>query len=191
MSTLKTILEKYKQNAEDEQRFMEKHTENVSVMDGPGVAEIEKAVKGHTYASRKEQRAGYDAGDDESVYESTETFSIEDIKAVLSSEEIDEDIINRIESHLVEGSPSYFLNIIDGAIETFREEATDEERELIDEMTSTEEGYQELVDLIFEEDDDEDDDDEDEDDEDDDDDDKEVIKKKEKPSFLQKEKYKK
>ena len=146
MTTLKSILEKYKQNGEDEQRFMDKHTENVSVMDGPGVAELQKAM-GHT---KKVKRIADQEGDE--VYESTDHFSIEDIKSVLVTEDIDEDTINRIEQHLVEASPSYFMEIIDNAVETFREEASEEERAIIDEMLSTEEGYQELVDLIFEED---------------------------------------
>jgi len=171
MTTLKSILEKYKQNGEDEQRFMDKHTENVSVLDGPGVEEIQKAARGVSAA----KHIGYKSDEDETVYESTDRFSIEDIKAVLVTEDIDEDIIERVENHLLEASPSYFMQIIDSAVHSFREEATDEERAVIDEMLSTEEGYQELVGLIFEEDEDDDEDDDEDEDDDDEDDDDEVI----------------
>jgi TATA-binding protein-associated factor Taf7 len=72
------------------------------------------------------------------------------------------------------------LDTIDVMIrEYYEEEASSEEKEMLDEMMSSAEGYQELVDMVFEEkdkDDDEDDDDE-EDDDDDDDDENEVIKK--------------
>ena len=173
MSELKRILERYKQNGEDEQRFMDKHTDNVADHDAPGSAEIKKASN----VTKKKKRTADQEGD--SVYE---TFSMEDIRAVLVSEDIDEEVIDRIETHLIEASPEFFMNIIGDAIHQFREEATDEEKVVIDEMLSTEEGYEELIELIFEEDDDDDEDDDDEDDEDDDEviDDKPKIKKEKK-----------
>lgn len=171
--TLKSILEKYKAKGADEQHFMDKHTDNVQVTDGPGAKEADAAAKKVKKSTRKPHH-GYEPGEDEEVYESVDRFSIEDIKSVLVTEELDEEIVDRIEKTLLEASPAYFMQIVDEAVNAFVEEATDEERAILDEMLSTEEGYQELVDLIFEEDDDDDDED-DEDDEDEDDDDEDVI----------------
>lgn len=65
------------------------------------------------------------------------------------------------------------LDTIDAMIrEYYEEEASAEEKELLDEMMSSAEGYQELVDMVFEE---KDKDDDDEDDENDDGD--EIIEK--------------
>jgi len=137
---LLSIIEKYKSRAGDgpEQDFMDKHTENVSILDGPGYAEIRKASDATQYHVRKPQH-GNDAGDDEAVYEE-------------------------------------YAEAINEAVEEFLEEATEEERETLEELFSTEEGYDEFVSYIFEEKDDEDDEeDEDDDEEEDDDDDDEVI----------------
>ena len=84
-------------------------------------------------------------------------------------------------------SNEHLIDMIDVMIrEYYEEDATPEEQELLDEMMSSAEGYQELVDMILisendDEDEDEEDDEEDEDEEDDeedeDDDDDEVIEK--------------
>ena len=80
-------------------------------------------------------------------------------------------------------SEEHLIDMIDEMIrDYYNADASSEEQELLDEMLSSAEGYQELVDMIFEsededEDEDEEDDDEDEDEEDDDDDDDEVIEK--------------
>jgi len=130
---LLSILEGYKAKSGDEQNFMDKHTENMSIMDGPGYAEIRKATDAVSYINRDPVK-GYNPGQDEEVYEE-------------------------------------YADLINQAVEDFLEEASDEERETLEELFSTEEGYDEFVSMIFEkEDDDEDDDDEDDDDDDDEED---------------------
>ena len=83
-------------------------------------------------------------------------------------------------------SNEHLIEMIDVMIrEYYEEDASAEEQEILDEMMSSAEGYQELVDMILisedeDEDEDEDDDDEDEDEDDDDEDDDEddeVIEK--------------
>ena len=74
-------------------------------------------------------------------------------------------------------SEEQLVDMIDRLIrEYYNDDASSEEREMLDEMMSSAEGYQELIDMVFEETEkDEDEDEEDEDEEDDDDDD--VIEK--------------
>lgn len=171
--TLKNILEKYRAAGGDEQRFADKHTDNVQVTDGPGAKEASKA--GKSTKKKKDERHGYEPGEDEEVYESS-VFNIEDLRSVLSEKEMDESLIEEIEKELVEAKDTTdYFNLIDDAINTFIEEASEEERAVVQEMISTEEGYQELLDFIFEED-DEDEEDDDDDDEDDEDDDEEEYK---------------
>ena len=148
---LLSIIEKYEARSGDEQNFMDKHTENVSVMDGPGVAEIKKAVDAVSYYDREPVK-GYNAGQDEEVYESM----AQDIEA---------------------------------AVNEFMAEASDEEREALEELFSTEEGYDEFVAMIMEEDDDDEDDDDDEEDDDDEDGEIEVNPKVKKEGYGKK--YKK
>ena len=129
---LLSILEGYKAKSGDEQNFMDKHTENMSIMDGPGYAEIRKATDAVSYINRNPVK-GYNPGQDAEVYEE-------------------------------------YADVINQAVEDFLEEASDEERETLEELFSTEEGYDEFVSMIFEKDEDDDDEDDDDDDEDDDDD---------------------
>lgn len=132
---LLSIIEKYEARSGDEQNFMDKHTDNVSIFDGPGVAEIRKASDAVSYINRDPQK-GYNPGEDEEVYEE-------------------------------------YADLINQAVEDFLEEASEEEREALEELFATEEGYDEFVSMLFEEDDEEEDDD-DEDDEDDDDEEGEI-----------------
>ena len=133
---LLSILEGYKAKSGDEQNFMDKHTENMSIMDGPGYAEIRKATDAVSYINRDPVK-GYNPGQDEEVYEE-------------------------------------YADLINQAVEDFLEEASDEERETLEELFSTEEGYDEFVSMIFEKEDDDKDDDEEDDDDDDDEEDGEI-----------------
>ena len=133
---LLSILEGYKAKSGDEQNFMDKHTENMSIMDGPGYAEIRKATDAVSYINRDPMK-GYNPGQDEEVYEE-------------------------------------YADLINQAVEDFLEEASDEERETLEELFSTEEGYDEFVSMIFEKEDDDDDDDDEDDDDDDDEEDGEI-----------------
>lgn len=147
-STLKNILEKYKARSEDEQHFMDKHTDNVAMHDAVGKSEHDDAVSKIKKHSRSKTRQGYEPGEDEEVYES---FTLEDVRAALSAAEINESVIDEVEDTLTNASPSYFMKIIDEAINEFYDEASEEEQNLLDEMLSTDEGYEELIDFIFEE----------------------------------------
>jgi hypothetical protein len=161
---LVSILEKYKSRAgEDsaEQDFVYKHTDNIEVFDGPGVAEIKAAIAaapGH--AIHSDPRHGYKPDEDASVYENLDIFELEQIKEALAESNLDEETIQQIEASLLESSSSQMLKIIDEAVSDFYQEATDEEKSVLDEMLSTDEGYAELLDMIFEEDDTEEDEDE-------------------------------
>jgi len=175
MSELQRILEKYKSRAgddSDEQRFIDKHTDNVSVFDGPGVAEVQKAAQATSFVDRSMEH-GYNPGQDEEVYES---FSIEDLRSVFKSMDVEQEIAEEVVKSLKESAPSHVLKVIDEAVQEYYDEASDEEKAVLDEMLSTDEGYEELLNQIFEEDDDEDEDedDEDEDDEDDDEEDGDI-----------------
>lgn len=161
------ILEKYKAKGGDEQRFMDKHTENVSVFDGPGVAEIDAAAKFVPTYDRSENNYGNNEGEDEEVYEEIES-----------------------------NDPNYFLSIIDDAIKAVYAESDKEDRDILDEMFATEEGYEEFISMIFEADDEDEDedeteemDDEDEDEMDDEDESEEDDEVEMNPTV--KEKYKK
>ena len=125
---LLSIIEKYEARSGDEQNFMDKHTDNVSIFDGPGVAEIRKASDAVSYINRDPQK-GYNPGQDEEVYEE-------------------------------------YADLINQAVEDFLEEASEEDREALEELFATEEGYDEFVSMLFEEDDEEEDDEDDEDDDD-------------------------
>jgi hypothetical protein len=165
MTNLLTILEKYKsRSGEDspEQDFFYKHTDNVSVFDGPGVAEIRAAIDaapGH--AVNTELRHGYKPDEDASVYES---FDIEQVRIALQEAELDEETISEIEQSLIEDSEIELHQMVGEAVADYYNNATEEEQQILDEMLSTDEGYEELLDMIFEN--EEDDEDEEEDDED-------------------------
>ena len=194
---LNNILEKFKKvdggyldpdrsgadGAEDD--FIGKHIDNVDTHDAPVVKD------GHPHtpknpkemAPRKKHRKGYEPGEDEEVYESTDFIDILTLKEMMNVSDIDgEDIL---ESLSLEEANEFFFQLVDEAIEEYyEEEADEEERAIIEELTSTPEGYQELFfDLLEakdeddEEDDDDDDDEEDDDDEDEDDEDVDVNPK--------------
>jgi hypothetical protein len=178
MSELQRILEKYKKadatvsragKDSDEQRFVDKHIENVSVFDGPGVAEVEKAAQSVGMVDRNMEH-GYNPGQDAEVYEN---FSIEDLQSVFESIDIDQTIAEEVISTLKESAPSHVLKVIDEAVQEYYDDATEEEKEMLDEMLSTSEGYEELLSHIFEEEEEDEDDDEDDEDDDDDSDDDE------------------
>ena len=161
---LSSILEKYKAKGEDEQRFMDKHTDNVQVTDGPGKKEHDAAAakaKKHKRSPHK----GYEPGEDEEVYESADFFSIDDVRQALTEVELDEETIFAVEENLQDHSPTHFLNIIDEAVQEFyQEEADEEEKAWIDEMLESDESFEKFLDMIFEEDDEDEDDDEEEND---------------------------
>ena len=150
---LLSIIEKYEARSGDEQNFMDKHTDNISVFDGPGVAEVRKASDAVSYINRDPIK-GYNPGQDEEVYE----------ELALEIEE---------------------------AVNEFMAEASDEEREALEELFSTEEGYDEFVAMIMEDDDEDDEDDDEEDDDDDEDGEIEVNPKVKKEKGSQEEGYSK
>lgn len=146
MSNLRSILEKYKKvegghldpqrsgadGAEDD--FIGKHIDNVDTYEGPSV---DADGRSHTpknpdkMAPRKKHRKGYEPGEDKSVYEESDLSLDEDMKAF-----------------------AYLVN--EAVSEFYEEEATESEKQWLDEMLSTNEGYEELISALFEEDKDED-----------------------------------
>ena len=68
--TLKDFLEVYKPKSPDEQKFVDKH---VTIKHKDRNGNGDDVFKGNTeYIKRKEERHGYDVGEDEKVYEETE-----------------------------------------------------------------------------------------------------------------------
>lgn len=137
-NVVKDILEKMKKvedgpldredKGEDEQNFIDKHVDNVEVTDTP----VLKKTGGHPHsagekqamAPRKKHRKGYEPGEDAKVYEE------------LSLEE----------------STDIMFELIEEAITDFLEEdATEEEAAILSEILSSEENYEEFIDMMFEE----------------------------------------
>jgi hypothetical protein len=68
--TLKDLFEVYKPKSPDEQKFVDKH---VTIKHKDRNGNDDDVFKGNTkYIKRKEERKGYDVGDDEKVYEETD-----------------------------------------------------------------------------------------------------------------------
>jgi hypothetical protein len=170
MSTLKNILEKYKAKGEDEQNFMDKHTDNVQVTDAPGKKEHDEATKKMKMAPR--ERKGYNPDEDSEVYEGY--YSLADISSVLFSIDLSEDQIDHVINTLQESSPSKMVSLIDEAVREFYEESTDEEKKILDEMLQDDAAYEEFITSLFEEDITSTEDDDSEEDEDEDDDTEEL-----------------
>jgi hypothetical protein len=153
MTKLLNILEKYKsRSGEDsgEQDFVYKHTDNIEVFDGPGVAEIRAAVDSSPgHVSQTELRHGYRPDEDASVYEELMQFDIEEIREALQTSDLDEETIRVIEESLFEEADLQIHTMVGEAVGEYYQEASDEERTLIDEMLATDEGYEELLDMLF------------------------------------------
>jgi len=151
------ILEKYKRAGQLDQKrsgadgkeddFIGKHTDNVETFDGPGVAEVEKAIAAVNHAKRAPHH-GYEVDSDEEVYESAEYAEFEESEyddETLESLDYDDDDL------LIEEDATFYMNLIDEVVETFlEEEADEEEKALLEEMLSTDEGYEEFIDILFE-----------------------------------------
>ena len=115
------IIEKYEPTGGDELAFMQKHTDNVSVFDGPGVAEIRAAVESVGTFDRSENNFGNDQGDAEEVYESI----AEIIQGYL--DESSEEEAKELQS-IIEDEES-FLELISVIMEKEEDEDDDDEDE--------------------------------------------------------------
>lgn len=156
---LSNILEKYKKAGTldidrsgadgKENDFIGKHTDNVETFDGPGMKEIDAAVAAVSHQKRGEHRHGYEVDGDDDVYESTETLYLDDLEELEGVEYDDEDLM--LEEDQLQEDASFFMKLIDEVVEEFyNEEADEEEKEMLDEMLASDEGYIEFVDMIFE-----------------------------------------
>lgn len=91
---LGNILEKYKARGGDEQRFMDKHTDNVEVTNAPGREGSSEGEKRKKH-DRKKKRQGNEAGEDEAAYESVEEImtlidqAISELSEELEGEELE------------------------------------------------------------------------------------------------------
>jgi len=155
---LSNILEKYKKaGALDidrsgadgkEEDFIGKHIDNVEVVDGPGMKEIDAAVAAVSHAKRAPHH-GHEVDSDDDVYESFDMTYADDIEELYGMEWDDEDLM--IEEEVLQEDAAFFMRLIDEVVEEFyNEEADEEEKAMLDEMLATDEGYIEFVDLIFE-----------------------------------------
>lgn len=134
---LVNIVEKYRARSGDEQKFMDKHTDNIEVTDAPGGEKGKEASEKMKKADRKSKRQGYSSGEDEDVYEQCD----------ITEESL--------------------FQMIDESIEELSEELTQEEYEILCEMVSSPDAYRELIESILSEEDEDEDEDDDEDDDDD------------------------
>jgi hypothetical protein len=98
---LNNLFEKYKAKGDDEQRFMDKHTDNIQVTSAAGADESKAKNKKY---DRKKHRKGYEPGEDEDVYESLIDIdglseAIDEFCEESSEEDIDilEEILNNEE----------------------------------------------------------------------------------------------
>lgn len=158
---LNNILEKFKKvdggyldpdrsgadGAED--NFIGKHVDNVAVHDSPAVKDDHPHNAKHPkeMAPRKKHRKGYEPGEDEDVYESTDFIDIMSLKEMMSIDDLEESDI--LESLSLEEANEFFFNVLQEAVEEFYEEADDEEKAILDEMTEDE--YVDFLQQIFEE----------------------------------------
>lgn len=124
--TIINVLEKFKkvedgyldqdQKGEDEQRFIDKHADNVQTTDAVGKAEHDKIKKSSKMASRKNH--GYEPGEDAKVYEESSADDMLDdlIEAVINEfleEEADADEAETLREMLsTEEGYAEFLDII-------------------------------------------------------------------------------
>ena len=131
-----------------EDDFIGKHIDNIEVTDGPGV----EKEKGHPHNSgekakfaKRKPHKGYEPGEDAEVYESAdEGYDIEDFYA-----ELDEEV--EVDMDMLQEDAVFFMQIIDEAVAEFiEEEADEEEKAMLEEMMSTDEGVMELLDALFE-----------------------------------------
>lgn len=191
MSDLLNILEKYKARSGDEQNFMDKHTENVQVTDAPGGEKGKEASDKMKKADRKSKRQGYEAGEDEEMYEARQLKDPK--KEMMVSKKGKVEVIDKkdwskyekmgyVVAEEIELTEESLFQIIDESIEELAEELTAEEYEILREMVETPESYKELIDSIMLEAKHDDDDDEDEDEEqvDEEDDEEEGLTDKQK-----------
>lgn len=119
------IIEKYEPTGGDELAFMQKHTDNISVFDGPGVEEIRAAINSVGTFDRSENNYGNDAGDDEEVYESIANA----IQGYL--DESSEEEARELQS-IIEDEES-FLELISVIMEKEEEDDDDEDEDEDDE----------------------------------------------------------
>lgn len=142
-TTINTVLEKFKkvddgpldrkEKGEDEQRFIDKHVDNVMTHDAVGKDEHDKIHGAAALHSRKPNH-GNDPGEAKDAYE-----------------EYDYDEMDLGEMTLEESIDNMF-DLVETVIEEFLEEEADtDEAEILREMLSTEEGYEEFLDILFEE----------------------------------------
>lgn len=156
---LTNILEKYKKaGALDidrsgadgkENDFIGKHTDNVAVVDGPGMKEIDAAVAAVDHKKRGPDNHGYEIDTDSDVYESVDMTYADELEELAGMEWDDDDLM--IEEEQLQEDSAFFMKLIDEVVEEFyNEEADEEEKAMLDEMLASDEGYIELVDMIFE-----------------------------------------
>lgn len=163
MSRISSVLEKYEPKPEDEKRFVDKHV----VQKHDDVAKnSEDTFKGGKKS--KTRKADYEEGEDEKVYEN--------ILYRLKGDLTEEQMIDLIERFLepVNIDEGVYNSFITSIVEEIYEQASDEEKTVLDEMLASDEGYEEILEMIAEAcdcDDDEDDDDDESGEEDDDDED--------------------
>ncbi|MDB4726222.1 hypothetical protein OAF54_02205 [bacterium] len=129
-----------------EDEFIGKHIDNIETTDGPGQKEVD-ASNAKTKLSKRKPHKGYNPKEDEEVYESSdEGYDIEKFY------DMEEDLDIDIDMDVLKEDAVFFMNIIDEAVAEFiEEEADEEEKEMLEELMSSDEGYMELIEALFEE----------------------------------------
>jgi hypothetical protein len=83
------MLEVYRPKAADEQKFVDKHV-TVKYDDANGNKDDVFQGTNVKKVDRKKERHGYEAGEDEKVYESLEDFTLEEIEAYMQTEDYEQ-----------------------------------------------------------------------------------------------------
>jgi len=149
----KSIVEKYVARSPDEQRFWDKH--DTQVFDPLNVKAnvIDPALKGVGTVKRKETKHGYDSAESEAAYENF-VIQLSDIEAVLTEADLDPELLEQIYSGLAENAialdESFYDNMAEQIIEGVYETSNDAEREMLNNLLSTNEGYEDILDALFE-----------------------------------------
>jgi hypothetical protein len=155
MSKARELIEKYVAKSPDEQRFWDKH--ETEVFDPMEIRKnvIDPSLENVGVINRKKERHGYNSADSKAAYENV-VIQWRDIQSVLNEADLDEDTRDTIYAGLAENAldlnESFYDNISEEVINKVYESASDEERELLDEILASDEGHEDVLNALFEED---------------------------------------
>jgi len=153
MSKARELIEKYVAKSPDEQRFWDKHV--TQVFDPMEIRKnvIDPSLKNVGTVNRKKERHGYSSAEGKAAYENV-VIQLSDITNVLNEAGLDEETLETVYAGLVENAldlnESFYDNMSEEVINKVYESASDEERELLDELFASDEGHEDVLNALFE-----------------------------------------